>query len=286
MTGKYRHILSAIYCHKRVKLALASLFCFTMTLVTIPVYAENTAAISQGFRTTEANLTVGALVSLVPGTKGSIEFANSDNTDQLIGVVGDKPLVSLSSGAAETQVVISGVTPTIVSDVNGDIKIGDKITTSPIDGIGMKATTSTRIIGVAQDDFSNIENRELTLNDRGGVAQKIRAGTLPVQVNVTHYAVPEENNHLLLPPFLQQLANSVAGREVPIARVVIALIILLAGFISTGILLYSSVQSSIISIGRNPLSESAVGKSMLRVGLTALGILLVMLFSIYFVLKT
>jgi hypothetical protein len=114
----------------------------------------------------------------------------------------------------------------------------------------------------------------------------VRTGLIPVQVNVTYFVVPESQPKTFLPAFLQQVANSVAGREVAAIRVLISLLILILGFISSGILLYSSVQSSIISIGRNPLSKDAVHKSLLQVGIMAAGILLVMVIAIYLILMT
>jgi hypothetical protein len=52
------------------------------------------------------------------------------------------------------------------------------------------------------------------------------------------------------------------------------------------VLLYSAVKSSIISIGRNPLSEKAVQKSIFQIGFTVLGILLLTLITIYLILTT
>lgn len=248
--------------------------------------AQDTAAISQGFDTSETNIAAGAIVSLESENKGKVQLANTDRTSQLIGVIGDNPLVSLSGDVNKVQVVISGNTPALVSNINGDIVAGDKITASPIDGVGMKAASSTQIVGTAQDDFNNIQTTELTITDKTGQSQVIRTGLLPVQVNVTYYAAASESQKTFLPEFLQQIANSVAGREVSVMRVLMSLLILILGFISSGIMLYSSVQSSIISIGRNPLSESAVQKSLLQVGATAVGILLVMAIAIYLILTT
>lgn len=272
--------------HKqRVGLAVFSALLLLIGLLTaMPGHAQNTAAISQGFQTNESNLTTGALVSLERGDKGKVELSNTDRVEQLVGLIGDKPLVSLSSNTTEVQVVISGIAPALVSNINGDINTGDKVTASPINGLGMKATNSAQVIGTAQEDFKNVKTREITITDRDGKQQIVRAGTLPIQVNVTYYAVPEKENQTFLPSFLQQIANSVAGREVSVTRVLVALLVLLAGFVCAGVLLYSSVQSSIISIGRNPLSEGAVHKSLLQVGATSLGILLVMVIAIYLVL--
>jgi hypothetical protein len=256
---------------------------FVLFFVTLPLYAQNSPSISQGFQTNETNLTPGALVSFESENQGRVELANTDRVSQMVGVIGDNPLVSLSGDTNEAQVVISGIAPALVSNINGHIKSGDKITASPINGVGMKTTASTQIVGTAQEDFSNIQTRELTITDKQGQKQVVRAGLLPIQVNVTYHAQPNENR-TFLPAFLQQIADSIAGREVPVFRVLIGLLVLLLGFVSAGVILYSSVQSSIISIGRNPLSEKAVHKSLLQVAATAIGILLVMVIAIYLIL--
>ena len=247
--------------------------------------AESTAAFSQGFKTTETDLAAGALVSLTSGSQNTIQLSNTDRVNQLIGVIGDRPLIELSNNDKEAQVVISGTTLTLVSDINGDIKTGDKITASPINGIGMKANASSLVVGTAQSDLGAVTTTQKTVNDKRGQPQTVKIGAVPVQINVTYYVAPQDKN-AFLPPFLQSLANSVAGREVSAVRVLIASIVLVFGFISIAVLLYSSIRSSIISIGRNPLSEGAVRKSLFEVGATSLGILLVMLIAIYLVLST
>lgn len=249
------------------------------------VEAESTAAISQGFKTTETDLAAGALVSLTSGSQNTIQLSNTDRVNQLIGVIGDRPLIELSNNDKEAQVVISGTTLTLVSDINGDIKTGDKITASPINGIGMKANASSLVVGTAQSDLGAVTTTQKTVNDKRGQPQTVKIGAVPVQINVTYYVAPQDKN-AFLPPFLQSLANSVAGKEVSAVRVLIASIVLVFGFISIAVLLYSSIRSSIISIGRNPLSEGAVRKSLFEVGATSLGILLVMLIAIYLVLST
>jgi hypothetical protein len=247
--------------------------------------AESTAAISQGFKTNETDLAPGALVSLTSGSQSTVQLSNTDRVNQLIGVIGDKPLIELSNNDKEAQVVISGTTLALVSDINGDVKAGDKITASPINGIGMRADTSALVAGTAQTDLSTVTTANRSINDKQGKSQTVKVGALPVQINVTYYVSPEDKN-TFLPPFLQSLANSVAGKDVSPVRVLVSTLVLIFGFLSIAVLLYSSIRSSIISIGRNPLSEGAVRKSLFEVGATALGILLVMLIAIYLVLST
>lgn len=254
--------------------------------VAMPAVAQNnaSAAISQGFQTSETSIRAGALVSFERGNSARVELANRERVEQLAGVVSDRPLIALSSGSSETQVVTQGVTSVLVSTVNGDIKAGDKITASPINGVGMKAESSTQVIGTAQEDLSGKQTQEVTIASGDNTTRQVRVGSVLAQINVTYFAAADTAQSFL-PPFLQQMANSIAGREVSVLRVVIGMLILLAGFIGAGVLLYSSVQSSIISIGRNPLSEGVVHKSLLQVGLIATAVLVVTVMASYLVLK-
>lgn len=254
----------------------------TLTMFLFVPFAQAQASISQGFNTDE-DLAPGTIVSQKKG-EGTVESATSDDSTSLIGVASSQSLIELSSGTKQTQVVTSGTTKALVSDINGDIHAGDKITISPIAGIGMKAVQSSYVIGTAVADFSeakDVSTRQIA--DKNGKENMVKIGSIPVQVNVSYYENIDVNKSIL-PEFILNLARSVAGREVSVLRIMAALIVLVVGIISIGILLYSSVRSSIISIGRNPLASAAVNKSLLQVAFLALGVLLIMLSAVYLIL--
>src|SRR5206468_2227246 len=146
--------------------------------------------------------------------------------DSMVGVVGDKSLLELSNGISSVQIVTNGVTPALVSDINGDVKTGDKITSSPIAGVGMKATSSTVVIGTAQANLANVKTGTRTITDKGGHARNVKIGAVSLQVDKVFYEAPQSEN-LYLPPAFQQLANSVAGRQVSAIRVVAAALLVL-----------------------------------------------------------
>lgn len=255
-----------------------------LSLLPVAAADDDTAAISQGF-STDGEVTPGSLVSLADASKsGVVKAANTENVERLIGVVSKKPLVELSGEAGQTQVVIGGTVLALVSNINGEVKYGDKITASPVSGVGMKATESGQVLGTASLAFSDAkEVSERSIRDRDGSEKTIKIGLLPLQVNVSFYQVPDENK-TILPEFLQQFLNAIAGKEVSLMRSLLSLALLIAGFGSAAVLLYSSVRSSIISIGRNPLSAQAVHRSLFQVGGISIGILLVMLIAVYLVL--
>jgi len=278
MRSETRNMPVAIF----VGILMAFIIAMGPLLGAAAVHAQNETGLSQGFTTKESDIPAGSLVSLEQNSDKAVELANQDRIERLVGVVADNPLIALSDDSTQIQAVISGTTSALVSDINGSIKAGDKITASPINGVGMKAAQSVEVIGSAQADFDISKAATRRIANKKGQMQEVHVGLVSMQVNVTYYMAPE--NTAFLPPFLQQLINSVAGKDVSPIRALISMLVLLLGFVSIGVLLYSSVHSSIISIGRNPLSEKAVNKSLIAVILMSVGLLLVMIIAIYLIL--
>lgn len=249
----------------------------------MPGYAQGNSAIAQGFQTKDDNITAAALVGIEKNNPNSIELSRANAADRIVGVVSNKPLIELSDGGSGVQVVTGGLTYALVSDLNGKVANGDKITASPIEGVGMKATKSTVVVGTAQGDLEDVETETRSVTDKTGKKQDIKIGVLPVQVSVSYYSVPE-GNPSFVPGFLQEVANNVGGRNVSPMRVLAATLILLLVFVSITVLIYSAVRSSIISIGRNPLSENSVRKSLLQMGFTVAGMLVFATLTIYLIL--
>jgi hypothetical protein len=257
----------------------------SLTVVLSLASSSSAAAISQGYRATETNIVPGMLVSLVKDNSTAVQAANTERTDGLLGVAvaANNSLLELASGGNEVQVVTGGVAPAIVSDINGQIKAGDKITASPLNGVGMKALVTGRIVGVAQADFDTSRASRRSVSGRDGKPHDVLVEQLPIQVGVSSYVPPESVNSLV-PGFLQTLANTVAGRQVSPVRIIASALLLLIALLAVAVLLYSTARSSIISIGRNPLSEPAVRKSLFQVMGVVVAILLVTFIAIYFIL--
>jgi len=213
-----------------------------------------------------------------------VELAAGVIVDKQVQVALGTRLV-LGGGSKQIQVVTSGLTTVLVSDINGSVKTGDKITASPLAGIGMKATQSTTVVGIAQAnlDASTATNRTVTALD--GKSTDVHIGSIPLQVNVTFYSAKEDKLSPLVPSFLQTLSNSIAGHNVAALRVFIGFFALLAGFLTISVILYAAIHSDIISIGRNPLAQGALRRGLFQVVLTALGILLLTVMVTYIVLS-
>lgn len=249
--------------------------------------AHANTGVSQGYTTKTRNLAPGSIMGLSPATN-TAEPATSGQSYQLLGLVADKPLIALSDGDNQVQVVISGPAYALVSDLNGEIKAGDKIASSPIVGVGMKATDPGQVVGSAQTDFSKIKTVSETVSDKTGQQHTVHVGSMQLQVNVSYFAGQSASQSALgsiMPPFFLQAANALAGESVSPVRVLIGLLALIFGFAIAGIMLYSAVRSGMISIGRNPLAKKAVRRQLLDVSLTAVGVLIVAAVVVYLVLK-
>lgn len=260
-----------------------AIFLFILGISSLRV--QGASSIAQGFQTDSSGVVAGALVSLKSGTANTVELSTPQNVDHMLGIAGENSLIELSSSSGKVPVVTSGETAALVSDINGEVKTGDKITASPIAGVGMKATTSSMVIGTAQADLSSAKPETRSVTDKKGGKQSVKIGAIPVQVDKVFY----ENSQKLdsyVPQVIQDFANNLAGRSVSPIRVMVAGLLIIFVFITVIVLLYSSIRSSISSIGRNPLSESAVYKSLLQVGLTVFGVMAFTVIVIYLILTT
>lgn len=246
--------------------------------VTIPALAVT--PVSQSYLT-DKTIPLGSLVALDGDSADKVIPADPDSVKNLIGVtINDStPLVLTSGNSNSALVATSGIAPTLVSNLNGEIELGDQITASPIAGVGMKATTNTKVIGVAQSQVSSKKTETVNVN---GKDEEIEIGEIRLLVSVGyHYQEPEKT---LIPLALQNIANAMAGKKVDPLPIIISLIIFIVTMIIVISLVYSIVRSSIISVGRNPLAQSAVYRNAIQMSVLVLAIIAVATIAIYLVL--
>lgn len=255
-----------------------------MTLATFAAAASAAGALSQGFTSADTSLNPGTLVIQQDSKTNVVKKATSDHAQQLIGVVANKPLVALASGAQQIQVVTSGSTPVLVSDINGDIKIGDKITASPVEGVGMKARTPSEIVGTAASNLADSHTVTQAVTDTAGKHTDIHVGVINAQINVSYYAPPQSKLDAVVPSFLVNLGSSIAGKDLSPLRVLIGFSGLLAGFLIVGIMLQAGIRSGIISLGRNPLAHNFLRRGLLDVMVTSVAVLVITVIAFYLIL--
>lgn len=265
----------------RLFLGGAVLFAFLLT----PLFAQAEALISQGYAV-ESNIPIGSMVSLKNGTSNVAVATSSDSVNSIIGVVisSGTSQLSLSSGSdSQVQVASSGVQQLLVSDINGKIESGDQITASPIKGVGMKATASAKVVGVAQGAFPNSTATKTDYTDKDKVKHTVKLGQIPVVVNVTFYY--KQPDKTLVPQAIQNIANALAGKQVNTIPILISVGIFIVTLVVVISIVYSLIHSSIISVGRNPMSQAAVYRNVIQLSLVIVVILAVSILAIYMVLR-
>ena len=245
--------------------------------------AHGVSTISQGFNT-EEDIPIGAIVSLKDSSSDFVESATVNTVDTIIGVAVNEasfPLSLSNKNSEQIQVAVNGIAPILVSDIAGEVKRGDHITASIINGVGMKATTNTKVVGIAQADASYEGDSSQTVNTESG-EETVQIGQVPVQVNVSYFFAESERS--VIPKAFQNVANSIAGRQVDPVPIIISGAIFIATIIVVASIVYSMIRSSIISVGRNPLSQSAVIRGVIQLSALVVGILGVGVAAIYLIL--
>ena len=253
--------------------ALASTLLFTGLAFADPV-------ITQGYDTAQT-LPEGAIVSINNGNSSSVQAATLKNANSLFGVVieGNNAQVSLSAGSKQVQVATNGLNQVLVTDMNGKISSGDEITASPLAGVGMLATQNAEIIGKAQGNFPNNTAKKEKIK---GSSQEVNIGNIPLLVSVGYFT--KQPNKTILPAAIQNLANALAGKQVKSLPVLISMGIFLVTIVVVVSIVYSIIHGSIISVGRNPMSQAAVYRNVIQLSSLVVGIIGVSMFAIYMIL--
>lgn len=265
--------------------ALATLSLLMVVSVKYPIFAQ---AVTQGYGS-DQTLQRGMAVRLKESDASKVEAVKQDAAEKTFGVVvdaNDAP-VTLSSDGKKVFIATAGRFDVLVSTQNGDIKAGDYISISAVDGIGMKAGEKDAVaIGRALSDFDGKSNAisSLDVKRSDGSAQKVNIGRVSGDISISKnplFKATEPN----LPEVLRRASEAVAGKPVNAVRVYIALLVFIVAAISSGILMFGGVRSAIISIGRNPLGKKTIIRGMFQVIITGMTIFITGVFGVYLLLK-
>lgn len=243
------------------------MFIMLSSAVPVVVLAEE-QVINKGYASADSGILVGMAVSSSIGSEQDstaviIERATTSNQDRYLGVVTSvaDSAVSLTDKDNVVPVTTTGKTNLYMSDINGEIINGDRLTLSPLAGILMKAGPDSRVIvGIATGKTTG---QKITQTIR------LEEGTKQVSVYL-HGAILEKEvrdweTGATDKPFLLLAGESITGKEVSMVQVVAAMAITLFTFVFIGSVIYSNVRNSTIAIGRNPLSKVTIFRQMGRV---------------------
>jgi hypothetical protein len=259
-------------------------FCIVIFAVLIPITVHATQQFSQSYATA-SKLAIGSIVSIKSNTNDTVLAANNNNVGNLLGVVvnpGNSILSVASDQKNSAEVATSGVLQVLVSDINGTISNGDQITASPIDGVGMKANENVRVIGIAQSGLNTTNGSKESYTDKDGTKKSVFIGQIPIQVAVSYFF--KEPDKTIVPAAIQNVANTLAGKNVSTLPIVISIAIFIITIVVVVVIVFAMVRSSIISVGRNPMSQSAIYRDLIQLSALVMAILAVGMISIYLVL--
>lgn len=260
-----------------------------MGLITFSLAAPMSAqSVTQGYSTDKV-LQRGTVVSLDAEDTSKVVAANKENQARLHGVVvaSNDSSFTLSNDTEKTFVATIGRFDMLVSTEAGTIQAGDFMTISSVTGIATKAgELDPYTVGKAIEGFDGTEKAvsSTDLKDSSGNTNTVSIGRILVDISVGSNPLlrPAEST---LPQFLERAAETIADKPVSPVRVYIGIFILLSSAAIAGSLLYSGTKSSVISIGRNPLSKKSITKSLMQIILSSIIIFLIGLFGVYLLLR-
>lgn len=285
MYAVYKTKIKRVLSFPRI-IAFTALCLLVVLSLASPLEAQT--AFTQGYGSDEV-LQRGMIVRLKKDDTSKVVSLTFEDMQSMHGVVvdaNDAP-VTLSAEGQKAFVATGGKYEILVSDQGGEIKAGDYITISSLNGIGMKANKlESHVVGRALADFNGkdevLGTTEVT--DTANNKRKVNFGRIEADISVSrnpNYGPPESS----IPDALRKAAESIAGKKVNTSRVYMALTVFVVSAIVSASLMYGGVRSGIISIGRNPLSKKSIIRGMLQVVLFGLIVFILGLFGVYLLLK-
>ena len=220
-----------------------------LTLILFPSSAfaqELTGAqIATNLEVDDSDASFGDILSIT--SSGSLVRSSSTYDANIFGVVATDPAVVLNAQTSATKSIISsGEAEVKVSTANGNIEVGDFITSSAESGVGQKASEEGVVLGKALASYSESST-----------------GTIPVLLNI-HHQNPVAGGDLLeqISALTGKALDEPGGFQL-LLRYLLALIIASASFILGFTFAARAIRTGITAIGRNPLAKRTIQSSML-----------------------
>lgn len=242
--------------------------------------------LSRGYASDDPGVRPGMVVALSQASTAEtpvVERAAPQTLDRVVGIATQpaETLVALGSGQHQVYVQTSGTVDAFISDMNGEVKKGDKVTVSPLKGVLMLASAQSSSVGAATEDLLLAGGQPQTIDTPEGEKTVSVAKSKIEFTRASAAEAPQNANKSAL----QKLGEAVTGKEVSDLQVVAALVIFLVVMIAEGSIIYGAVSSAMTSVGRNPLSKDLIRGELLRVLALTITVLLVGLASIYIILN-
>lgn len=246
----------------------------------------NAQTLNKGYKSDEP-LQTGMLIMEKEDDPSKVQAVSLDTLDKLKGIIiqkNDSP-VTLSGKEDKVFVADTGEYPVLVSDENGHIAKGDYLSISSLEGVAMKANDKhTLVVGRATKEFKgNGDRLGSTVDSRTN--QTINFGRVPALISIKRNPNLNESQNNSVPKALERVSFSIAGKPVNTARIWMATAVFIGSLMVAGIMLYSGARSSLISVGRNPLSRSVIIKGLGQIVVMSLIVFISGMFAVYLLLK-
>jgi hypothetical protein len=258
----------------------SSAFALLMLLIFLSISpVVNSETIVRGFRF-KGTLQPGLIVAVSQNISNTVEASPGNDAARIYGVVIDPSQAPLTEQQQGQQVFIAtaGNYPVLVSDQNGPVKAGDYISISSVSGIGAKVSSSQPVVlGRALESFDGKKN-VITEGPNGDAVGKVSVSIVPGKNPVVRESAA-------IPSPLKRIGDSIAGKNVSPLRIYAAMaVFLIAAIIGVSILLVG-IRSSIVAIGRNPLSRKSIMRGLFQAIMAAMLVLIIGVVTVYLLLK-
>lgn len=226
----------------------------------------------------------GTIVRVVDSS-GAVRPARQDEGQRILGCVASLPAGTLPTG--KVGVASAGVVLALVSDAGGEVKTGDRIAISPLEGVGMKTTGPGWIIGTAQAPLSSMDQEGVSrqdIKDNHGTVKTVVIKKIPVLIGGSYYSPGSDGKSATLVDSLQSAITALVGRPVSAERALVALLVFGISIILLVAMVYSAVRNSLVAIGRNPMAHAKIIKILATVLMTAAVVVAITLAVVYLIL--
>jgi hypothetical protein len=211
------------------------------------------------------NYAKGSVVSLNQDNPKEVILGNLTNDDYLLGVINssDENSVTYSKELSNVTVSLSGEVQVFVTDAAGEIKKGDFVGASWIEGVAMKSDSKDiqRLLGVALGDADFSTANEYGPIDTTDGQRDARIGSLRIRLFNKDSLAERSDEQSVLTGFLQDLS----GKEVSVAKAFVVTFIFVGSLALAGFFVGSSLRGSFISIGRNPRASTIIFRDLTHV---------------------
>lgn len=210
---------------------------------------------------------------IISSTEEGYILSSTAYDANMYGVITETPAISfVPVGAAETKTIVStGTVRVNVSTINGPIKKGNFLTSSPVKGVAQKADKNGFILGVAAQNYTE-KNPQ-------------KAGKILVALTIKYNTAPSNSvTRTNLLEFLKQSATAPYLTPIASLRYLLAAIISIASFVFGFTYFGKVAQVGVEALGRNPLAAKIIQFSVVLHIVLTIGIILVGLAIAYLIL--